>query len=81
MICPTSVPFRDEVKRLLAFYTKDKGQAGFEAALSEYTAEWESTPSQTTMKRTAVDIGTDVMFLVGAQTSLSLHAAHARWVL
>lgn len=73
--------FRDDVKRLLASYTKDKGQAGFEAAFAEYSVEWGSEPSQTTMKKTAVDIGTDRMFLIGVQTSLYLHAAYARWVL
>lgn len=75
---PPCFPFRDDVKRLLTAYTKEKGQAGFEAAFAEYSTEWGSEPSQTTIKKTAVDIGTDSMFLTGAQTSLYLHAAYAR---
>lgn len=81
MIRPPFIPFRDEVKRLLAAYTKEKGQAGFKAAFAEYSADWASTLSQTTIKKSAVDIGTDVMFLTGAQSSLYLHAANARWAL
>lgn len=43
-----------------------------------YSSEWESTPSQTTIKRTAVDIGTDYIFLVPIETAIYLHAANAR---
>lgn len=72
---------RDDVKKLLAAYTQEKGQAGFETVFAEYSAEWGSEPSQTTIKKTAVDIGTDYMFVTAAQSSLYLHAAYARWVL
>lgn len=81
LICPPRFLFRDEVKRLLAYYTKEKGQAGFEAAFAEYAVEWGSTPSQTTIMKTAVDIGTDYLFLIGAQSSIYLHASYAKWVL
>ncbi|XP_053195605.1 bile salt-activated lipase-like [Scomber japonicus] len=67
----------EDVKRLLATYTKENGQAGFEIAFAEYSSNWGSTPSQDTIKRTAVDIGTDSMFLAPTQTSLFLHAAYA----
>ncbi|XP_075885490.1 bile salt-activated lipase-like [Nelusetta ayraudi] len=72
---PTPV---EHLKRLLAAYTKDKGAAGWEAAFAVYSSEWESTPSQTTIKRTAVDIGTDYIFLVPIETAIYLHAANAR---
>ncbi|XP_049909042.1 bile salt-activated lipase-like isoform X1 [Epinephelus moara] len=68
----------EDVKRLLAAYTKEKGQAGFEIAFAEYSSNWESTPSQISIKRTAVDIGTDYMFLVPTQTAIYLRAANAR---
>ncbi|XP_073334200.1 bile salt-activated lipase-like [Pagrus major] len=68
----------EDVRRLLAAYTKDVGQAGFEVAFAEYSSNWESTPSQNSIKRTAVDIGTDYLFLVPAQTAIYLHAANAR---
>ncbi|KAM9841713.1 bile salt-activated lipase-like [Aulostomus maculatus] len=67
----------EDLKRLLAAYTKEMGQAALEVAFAEYTSNWGSTPSQETIKRTAVDIGTDVIFLVPAQVAIHLHAAHA----
>ncbi|XP_037609456.1 bile salt-activated lipase-like [Sebastes umbrosus] len=68
----------EDVKRLLAAYTKEKGQAGFEIAFAEYSSNWGSTPTQNTIKRTAVDIGTDYIFLAPIQTAIYLHAANAR---
>ncbi|XP_056259911.1 bile salt-activated lipase-like isoform X1 [Seriola aureovittata] len=68
----------EDVKRLLAAYTKEMGQAGFEVAFAEYSSTWGSKPSQDTIKRTAVDIGTDYIFLVPIQTAIYLHAANAR---
>lgn len=77
--CPTWFPpCREDVRRLLAAYTKEKGQAGSEAAFAVYSSEWGSTPSQTTIKRTAVDIGTDYIFLAPIETAIYLHAANAR---
>lgn len=70
---------REDVKRLVAAYTKEMGQAGLEVAFAEYSSNWESTPSQYSIKRTAVDIGTDYLFLVPTQTAIYLHAANARW--
>nr|BAO01448.1 bile salt-activated lipase 2 [Thunnus orientalis] len=67
----------EDVKRLLAAYTKEKGQAGLDIAFAEYSSNWGSTPSQDTIKRTAVDIGTDYIFLVPIQTAIYLHAANA----
>ncbi|XP_018548600.2 LOW QUALITY PROTEIN: bile salt-activated lipase-like [Lates calcarifer] len=68
----------EDVKRLLAAYTKEKGQAGLEIAFAEYSSNWGSTPSQDTIKKTAVDIGTDYIFLVPIQAAIYLHAANAR---
>lgn len=66
------------MKRLLASYTKEKGKAGLDHAFSTYTSNWGSNPSQETIKRTVVDIGTDYIFLVPTQTALYLHAANAK---
>ena len=69
---------RDDVTALLRFYTKDKGQAGLEAALAEYTAHWGPSPSQDQVKITAVEVGTDHYFLAPVQTAIYLHAAAAK---
>lgn len=66
------------MKRLIAAYTKEMGQVGLEVAFAEYSSNWESTPSQCSVKRTAVDVGTDYLFLVPTQTAIYLHAANAR---
>ncbi|CAJ1070928.1 bile salt-activated lipase-like [Xyrichtys novacula] len=67
----------EDVKRLLAAYTKEFGQAGFNVAFAEYSSTWESPPSQENIERTAVDIATDSSFLVPAQTAIYLHADNA----
>ncbi|KAK5878614.1 hypothetical protein CesoFtcFv8_024008 [Champsocephalus esox] len=68
----------DDVKRLLAAYTKDQGKAGADNAYSTYTSNWASNPSWETIKKTVVEIGTDYIFLVPIQTALYLHAANAK---
>ncbi|XP_059894304.1 bile salt-activated lipase-like [Gadus macrocephalus] len=68
----------DDVTALLRFYTQDKGQAGLEAALAEYTAHWGPSPSQDQVKITAVEVGTDHYFLAPVQTAIYLHAAAAK---
>uniref|UniRef100_UPI0037E737D7 bile salt-activated lipase-like n=1 Tax=Semicossyphus pulcher TaxID=241346 RepID=UPI0037E737D7 len=68
----------EDLRRLLASYTKEFGQAGLEAAFAEYTSNWGSAPSQDTIKRTAVDIGTDYLFLAPAQIAISMHADNAK---
>uniref|UniRef100_A0A668V2K5 Carboxylesterase type B domain-containing protein n=1 Tax=Oreochromis aureus TaxID=47969 RepID=A0A668V2K5_OREAU len=75
---PVSVSFFlciEDVKRLLAAYTKKKGEAGLDIAFAEYISNWDSTPSQDTIKRTAVEIGTDYIFLVPTEAEVYLHAA------
>ncbi|KAK1883822.1 Bile salt-activated lipase [Dissostichus eleginoides] len=68
----------EDVKRLLAAYTKDKGKAGADNAYSTYTSNWGSNPSRETIKKTVVEIGTDYIFLVPIQAALYLHAANAK---
>ncbi|XP_074546577.1 bile salt-activated lipase-like [Halichoeres trimaculatus] len=68
----------ENVRRLLAAYVKASGLSGSEIAFAEYTSTWGPSPSQDTIKKTAVDISTDSGFLVPAQKSLSLHADNAR---
>ncbi|KAK5900575.1 hypothetical protein CgunFtcFv8_025525 [Champsocephalus gunnari] len=68
----------DDVKRLLAAYTKAQGKAGADNAYSTYTSNWASNPSWETIKKTVVEIGTDYIFLVPIQTALYLHAANAK---
>ena len=65
------------MKRLLAAYTKEKGQAGMQNAYSTYTSTWGTNPKQETIKKTVVEIGTDFIFLVPIQAALYLHAANA----
>ncbi|XP_034752627.1 bile salt-activated lipase-like isoform X1 [Etheostoma cragini] len=68
----------EDVKRLLTAYTKETGQAGFEIAFAEYSSNWGSTPTQTTIETAAVDIGTDYLFLVPTQTAIVQHSANAK---
>uniref|UniRef100_A0A671YUT6 Carboxylic ester hydrolase n=1 Tax=Sparus aurata TaxID=8175 RepID=A0A671YUT6_SPAAU len=74
-------PFLDtsieDMKRLLASYTKEKGKNGLDSAYSTYTSPWGTNPSQETIKKTVVAIGTDYIFLVPTQTALYLHASNA----
>ncbi|XP_044030135.1 carboxyl ester lipase, tandem duplicate 2 [Siniperca chuatsi] len=67
----------EDMKRLLAAYTKEKGKAGLDNAYSTYTSTWGSNPSREMVKKTVVEIGTDYIFLVPTQTALYLHAANA----
>ncbi|KAJ0057763.1 hypothetical protein NL108_017625, partial [Boleophthalmus pectinirostris] len=67
----------DDLKTLLASYTRDKGKAGMENAFSVYSSDWGTNPNRETIKRTGVAIGTDFIFLVPTQTALYLHAKHA----
>lgn len=73
------VPYgSDDMKRLLASYTKEKGKEGLESAYSTYTTGWGSNPNRETIKKTVVSIGTDYIFLVPTQAALYLHAANAK---
>ncbi|KAG7499004.1 bile salt-activated lipase-like [Solea senegalensis] len=67
----------EDVRRLLASYTKEKGKAGLDHAYATYTSHWASNPDRETVKKTAVAIGTDYIFLVPAQAALYLHASNA----
>ncbi|XP_035995964.1 bile salt-activated lipase [Fundulus heteroclitus] len=67
----------DDVKRLLAAFTKEKGTPGIENGFSTYTLDWGSNPSSETIKKTVVAIETDYMFLIPTQAALYLHASNA----
>ncbi|XP_028274095.1 bile salt-activated lipase-like [Parambassis ranga] len=67
----------EDVKRLLASYTREKGKPGLDNAYSVYTSTWGSNPSRETVKKTVVDIGTDYIFLVPTQAALYHHATNA----
>lgn len=67
----------EDMKRLLASYTRETGKAGLDEAYSTYTSTWASNPSKEDIKTTIVDIGTDYIFLVPTQAALYLHAANA----
>uniref|UniRef100_A0A8D3AWK6 Carboxylic ester hydrolase n=1 Tax=Scophthalmus maximus TaxID=52904 RepID=A0A8D3AWK6_SCOMX len=69
----------EDVRRLLAAYTKEKGEVGLDIAFAEYSSNWGSEPVQETIRRTAVDIGTDYLFLVPVLSAIYLHAANARF--
>ncbi|XP_053722864.1 bile salt-activated lipase-like [Synchiropus splendidus] len=66
----------DDIKRLLTAYSQ-KGLAGMEAAFPLYSSTWASNPTKEDIKKTAVDISTDYIFLVPIQAALYLHAANA----
>uniref|UniRef100_A0AAX7TKA4 Carboxylic ester hydrolase n=1 Tax=Astatotilapia calliptera TaxID=8154 RepID=A0AAX7TKA4_ASTCA len=67
----------NDVRRLLAALTKEKGESGLNNAYSTYTSNWGSFPTWDTIKKTIVDIETDYIFLVPTQAALYLHADHA----
>ncbi|XP_078282044.1 bile salt-activated lipase-like [Rhinoraja longicauda] len=54
-----------------------KGQ-GVDITYKQYTKNWPSSPSQETIKKTIVDLETDVLFLVPTQLALDLHYRHAQ---
>ncbi|XP_029940674.1 bile salt-activated lipase-like [Salarias fasciatus] len=68
----------EDLRTLLATFTKDKGKEGMEVVFADYSANWEATPSQESIKRTAVEIETDYAFLIPAQSTLFLHKDNAR---
>ncbi|KAJ0057762.1 hypothetical protein NL108_017622, partial [Boleophthalmus pectinirostris] len=74
MLVDTSI---DDLKAMLGAFTKDKGKTGMEKAFSTYSANWGSSPSRETIKKGAVAMGTDYMFLVPTQAALYLHAKRA----
>ncbi|XP_067867943.1 carboxyl ester lipase, tandem duplicate 2 [Heterodontus francisci] len=58
--------------------TIDTGEKGANSAYIQYTKDWPTNPSQETIKRTIVDLETDVLFLVPTQLALDLHYQHAQ---
>ncbi|XP_056140910.1 bile salt-activated lipase-like [Lampris incognitus] len=71
---PTTI---EQVKKLLAGLTKEKGAAAVQTAYNTYSAHWGSQPQQEVVKKTVADLETDYLFLVPTQTALHLHANHS----
>lgn len=69
--------YSEDVKRLLAALTKEKGQMGLDGAYATYSSSWGSSPSKEAVKKTVVAIETDYLFLIPTQTTLYLHAGSA----
>lgn len=67
----------EDLKRLLASYTREQGKEGEEGAFNVYSSDWGTNPDRATIKKTAVAIGTDYIFLVPTQAALYLHAQNA----
>ncbi|KAK7896591.1 hypothetical protein WMY93_021916 [Mugilogobius chulae] len=67
----------EDLRRLLRAYTKEEGPVALDMTFAEYTSAWGPSPSQETIKKTAVDIGTDYLFLVPIETAVYLHATTA----
>ncbi|XP_073680825.1 bile salt-activated lipase-like [Garra rufa] len=73
-LMPTSV---EEVRALSMAFSESRGTNAGIATFEEYTFNWDSNPSDTDIKKTAVDLETDFIFLVPTQTALYLHSDHA----
>ncbi|XP_029467137.1 bile salt-activated lipase [Rhinatrema bivittatum] len=68
----------DDVYKLVAGLTLQKGVEGANATYSIYTQDWGGSPDQETMKKTVVDLETDYIFLVPTQLALAQHQQNAR---
>ncbi|XP_075434905.1 bile salt-activated lipase [Ascaphus truei] len=68
----------EEVRNLVQGLTIAKGAGGLDVAYALYTEGWGETPDQETMKKTAVDVETDYIFLVPTQEALALHHQNAK---
>ncbi|XP_070845033.1 bile salt-activated lipase-like [Chaetodon trifascialis] len=68
----------EDVRRILAAFTKEMGTASLDSAYSAYTSNYGPNPSRETIKKTIVEIETDIIFLVPAQVALYLHSGNAR---
>ncbi|XP_036382002.1 bile salt-activated lipase-like [Megalops cyprinoides] len=70
--------YPEDIRRLLAGLTAEKGEPALNSSYSTYTRSWVPQPDQDTIKKTVVDIETDYLFLVPTQTALYLHEKNAR---
>ncbi|RXN12904.1 bile salt-activated lipase-like protein [Labeo rohita] len=73
-LLPTTV---EEIRALSMAFSESRGVDAGIATFEQYTFSWGSNPSETDIKKTAVDLETDYIFLVPTQTALYLHSDHA----
>ncbi|XP_062063273.1 bile salt-activated lipase [Lepus europaeus] len=64
--------------KLVSGMTVMKGSEGAQATYNIYTESWAQDSSQANKKKTAVDIETDILFLIPTETALAQHRANAR---
>ncbi|XP_030063618.1 bile salt-activated lipase [Microcaecilia unicolor] len=69
---------QNDLYKLIAGLTIQKGIEGANSTYSIYTQNWAVNPDQETMKKTAVELETDIIFLVPTQLALALHHQNAR---
>ncbi|KAG5272825.1 hypothetical protein AALO_G00169700 [Alosa alosa] len=67
-----STPVED-LRVLVASFTKEKGQQAADLAYNEYTSTWGSRPSKVEVKRAIVEVETDYTFLIPTQAALYQH--------
>ncbi|XP_072096789.1 bile salt-activated lipase-like [Mobula birostris] len=70
--------YPSDLYNLIRGFTKDTKGQGVNITYEEYTRNWPSNPSQETIKKTIVNLETDVLFLVPTQLALDLHYQHAQ---
>ncbi|XP_076139446.1 bile salt-activated lipase-like [Alosa pseudoharengus] len=63
----------EDLKTLIAAFTKVKGQQAADLAYNEYTSTWGNRPSKEEVKRAIVEVETDYIFLIPTQAALYLH--------
>ncbi|NP_001095181.3 bile salt-activated lipase precursor [Oryctolagus cuniculus] len=64
--------------KLVSGMTVRKGSEGAQATYSIYTESWAQDSSQQNKKKTAVDLETDILFLMPTEMALAQHRANAR---
>ncbi|XP_067826066.1 bile salt-activated lipase-like [Heptranchias perlo] len=70
--------YPEDLYHLIQGLTMNTRGQGTNITYAQYTKDWPSTPSQKTIKRTVVELETDVLFLVPTQLALDLHYQHAQ---
>uniref|UniRef100_UPI00398F2A39 bile salt-activated lipase n=1 Tax=Pristiophorus japonicus TaxID=55135 RepID=UPI00398F2A39 len=70
--------YPSDLYNLIQGLTVDTRGQGTNVTYEYYTKDWPPNPSQETIKRTVVELETDVLFLVPTQLALDLHYQHAQ---
>ena len=63
----------EDLKTLMAAFTKEKGPQAAELAFGEYSHTWGKRPTKEEIKRAVVEVETDFIFLVPTQAALYQH--------